>query len=228
MFNKLLAIVILATAIACAAIWHFFGEVAILGATLLFNLIKGITLKEIGLLLLSLTAKWILIGVPMAILKVLAWIGLPSSTRRKIKWYIWRTRESVRTLWYYVQDRFDQYVGERGAIALAIIATFGLLAISVFFFGFYLVWIFGGKHLLRVLKLFWQPIVEWLQNLVFRSIMFKQIDRMSNYVLSSVSKDLRQRYHTKRFGVLKAIKRRQKSLALLQGKRRSEKEYDHG
>lgn len=163
-------------------VWWFYGEVIVVWASVLVNLIKGLSLKLVLTELLGLFSRWFFVELPKRFLMLLVTIGMPSRYRRVIKHYLWRARELARGTAVYLRSKLTGLAGENMALFIAIVATLAVAAIGFMSFGFYFVWIFGGAQV-------WRAVVwgfELVKHMTFKVMMFFQLDRFGRWLMAKV------------------------------------------
>lgn len=210
--RKMLLLVIGAFVLLTIGAWYFFHEVLIIWIAVLFNFIKGITLKSILFGLAALLYRFLLVEIPKRALLFLAFLGLPRRMRLKLEARTRLFRLRVLAFQEYLIGRYTWLQKRHVALVFAIVVSIVAFVVGALYFGVYFVWFVGGDQVVRAarwaLRFFW----VWSQNFAFRTVMFAKVSSAWNWALNKLPGDARSRYRQLKYRFTSRYVRRRRAI----------------
>lgn len=183
MANVALSVICGCLLLVSVGAWFFFQEVLIVWLTILFSLVKGVTLKGLLAWLAFMMKRWLLFEVPKYLLLILLTIGAPIRWRAAIRLFARKLKLRIAAVSGSVQDYFTTRVGRRAAVTIALLASTAVFVVGVLYFGIYVLYFIGGGSIVKALVKF---VGARVQHVVFKTVMFFHLDRLWRFTFGLI------------------------------------------
>ena len=193
MANVALAVIGLLFLLVSVGAWIFFEEVLVVWLTVLFSMVKGVTLKGMLAWLAFLLKRWFLFEVPKYLLLILLTIGAPIRWRAAIRLFAKKLKVRVTEVRKTVQRHVETRLGQRAAITIALLASIAVFLVGTLYFGIYVLYFVGGGRLVNALIRF---IGTRVQHVVFKTVMFFQLDKLWRFAFGLIPDTWKERVET--------------------------------